>query len=85
MQVQQEVTKWLPKAGVGGRAGTRVGQATWRKLAVDSRTHVIEGQEAEPRPRRPGMGEWQEIIRAPLRTKIGTKQKLSQENSRSQF
>lgn len=29
----------------GSRAGTRVGQARWAKLAVDSRTHLTTGQE----------------------------------------
>lgn len=52
MQVQQEVTKWLPKSrrfgGVGGStASTRVGQAAWRELPVHSRTHLTEGQEPE--------------------------------------
>lgn len=41
-QVQEEVTKCTDG---GSRAGTREGQAAWRKLAVDSKTHVIEAQE----------------------------------------
>ena len=73
MQGQPEVTKWLPTSRYtkGVQAGNRGEQTVLRKLAMDSRIQVTEGQEPESRSRAgQEQGKMQEIIRAPFKTKI---------------
>ena len=72
MQGQPEVTEWLPTSRYtnGVQAGNRGGQTVLRKLAMDSRIQVTEGQEPETRSRGQEQGKMPEIIRAPFKTKI---------------